>query len=129
MRLSGRGPSAGHAQFAEEPGRLLLTVAGRDRGHHQPLPGPGRRDIEQSPFLGQQRGGLPYRGQLAAGQHVDQLLRTEDTAPQPQIGPDALLHPWDHHQIPLQPLGRVRGQHPDRGPRSAVAARVSAGNC
>ena len=97
-------------QLGQEPGRLLLPVAGGDRGDDHPLPGPGHRDGEQPALLVQQRGGLPDRAQLPPGQDVDQLLGAQDAAAQPEIGPDPFLYAGHQDDLPLQPLGGVGGQ-------------------
>ena len=109
-------------QLGQEPGRPLVSVLAPRGGNHQPPPGPGDRDVEQPAFLGQQLGGqqrgVHIRAQGAAGhltgmRNFGQLVGAQQRAAPPQVRPDLLLDAGDHHHVPLQALGPVRGQHPD----------------
>ena len=108
-----------HVELVDEPGRLLAVVLGRaDRGDQQPLAGPGAGDVEQPALLGEQ--GLHRRGrQQPVG--ADPVGLQQRRAPA-QVGPALLLDVRHHDEPPLQALGPVRGEQPDR-----VAAHAALG--
>ncbi len=122
------GGGAGHVldadvvagQLGQEPGRPFLAVVAARCGDHQMPAGPGDRDVEQPAFLVEQlgrEGGGHGIGAGARHQHpgrrVHELVHAEQGRAHPQVGPDALLDPGHHDDIPLQALGPVRGQDPD----------------
>ena len=118
---SGSSSSRNRAAAPPRPGTAVTTA----------LPGPGAGDVEQPPLLGQQRGHPGHRrpGGPRAGDDVDQPLVAQHAAAQPQVGPDALLHPGHGDDVPLQALGGVRGEQRDRLAPRGAAASVSAGSC
>ena len=119
--MSGRATSVKRSRVrqrvddVEERGGLLVLAA--HRGDDEPVAGPGDRDVEEPclvvPHL--RPGGPRVAG--AAGHQVDEVGRPEQRAPQPQVGPHALLHPGDDDEVPLE-TGGCRGCHQrDRLPR------------
>ena len=113
----------GHADaelLDEAAGPVLL--AARDRGDDQAVAGSGDGDVEQPALLGQQLGPPVGGRRLAVGlERADlrrlgggrQVVGTEQRAPQPQVGPDALLHAGHDDERPLEALAGVGGHHPD----------------
>jgi hypothetical protein len=109
-------------QLGQEPGRPQVGVLTARGGDHQPPPGPGDRHVEQPAFLSQQLGGqhrgvhvraLGSAGGPTGPRGLGELRRAEHRTAQPQIRPGPLLDARDHHHVPLQALGPVRGQDPD----------------
>ena len=124
------GAGGRRVQLVQEAGRQVL-VAG-DAGDDQQPPGPGDRDVEQPPLLVQQRRDRREPFRLPAGGDVDQVLDAEQGAAPAQVRPAALLHADHRDDRPLQTLGRVRGEQPDRVPgrrlrRQRVAGDLLAG--
>ena len=115
VSVSGRrGRSAtgddGDAQLGDETaGPRAVVLRGVDRGDHQAAPGPGDRDVEQPALLGEQLGRRRGRG-LAVGR---QLLGVEQRAAAAEVGPAVLLDVDDDHELPLEALAPVGGEHAD----------------
>ena len=109
-------------QLGQEPGRPQIGVLAARGGDHQPPPGPRDRHVEQPALLGQQLGSqhrgihvgaLAPAGGLAGPCGFGKLPRAQHRSAQPQVRPALLLDARDHHHVPLQALGPVRGQDPD----------------
>jgi hypothetical protein len=107
---SGDGHDAS-AQLRQEPGRLVaLPLRPGDGGHHQPSAGAGAGDVEQATLFSD-----PGRRRLDLGQTVrTQAVRLQQRPAPSDVGPRTFLDTGHHHQVPLQPLGAVGRQQPDR---------------
>ena len=102
----------------EIDGGLLVLVA--DRGDEEALGGPGDGDEEEARLVvadGRLRG---TEAEWSLRHDVDEVLGAEDRAAQPQVGPDALLHPGDDDDPPLAARRGLRGQQ--RDPAAGLAA-------
>ena len=107
-----------------EVGRRLLVLAadGRD---DEATAGAGARDVEQSGLVVADLGtGGPWLAG-AAGDDVDEVGGPEQGAAQPEVGPDALLHPGDDDEVPLEAGGTGGVSRATDSPVAARAARVS----
>ncbi len=113
-RHSGERPLVGVArhELVEKSRRLLVVAA--HRGHDKFGAGAGDGDVEQPALFGQPSGDRLRPPDLAVvadrGEHVDELLRSEQRAATADVGPAALLHARDDDDVPLETLGGVRGQ-------------------
>ena len=86
---------------------VVLTAHGADQ---QPLRGARHRDEEQPRLVVAHRRLRRPERPVAPGHDGDQLLRTQQRAAQPQVGPDALLHTGDRDVAPLA-TGGAGGRH------------------
>ena len=104
------------AQLLEEARGLLAVVVGRaHRAHDQPAAGPGARDVEQPALLHEQRARGHGRDEVGTTRGVDpDPVGAEQRGAAAQVGPALLLHVGDHDEVPLEALGAVGGEEPDR---------------
>ena len=110
------GASPGARELVDEPGRLLAVVLGRlDRP--RPLAGAGASDVEQ-PRSSASRAAPSW----AAAARRRRSVGVEQRRASAQVRPALLLDVGDHHEPPLEALGPVGGEQPDR-----VAAHASLG--
>ena len=110
--LRGRGDQVEEAGGVR-PG--VGAVQGALHGGDDQAPAGARAgDVEQPPLLGQGEGAPVDAGAVDARGPFDQLLDAEQRGAFAQVGPDPLLHAGDADHVPLQPLGGVGGEQPDR---------------
>ena len=107
-------PADRHPELGQEAGRLVaLALGAGHRGDHQPAPGPGAGDVEQPALLGDPRA----RSGTGLGHVARRRAGPARAASRGGVRPaSALLHAGDHDELPLQTLGPVGGEHPDRRP-------------
>ncbi len=99
------------AQLGQEPRRLLAVVLrGRDRRDDEAGARAGAGDVEEAALLLEQLAGGHGRDQLSPADPVG----LEHRGASAQVGPAVLLDVGDHDEIPLQALGPVCGEQPDR---------------
>ena len=120
------GPSE-RVELVEEPRRLLLLAA--HRGHEQPPAGPGDRDVEQPPLLGQLAGrDGRHAGCVPAGEHVDEA--SSRAASRAGAGPASCppARPATHTRSHSRPLLACAVRIVHRRQDAPLAAERVAGN-
>ena len=95
-------------QLVEEP-RRLLVLSGH-RPDEQRLLRPAHCQVEQPPFLRQDRRGRGDGVIVHTGHQVLQPFHAQHGSAKPQVRPSSLLNTRDGDDRPLATCGRVRGQ-------------------